>query len=436
MPIRITRSTGKVVKSFMLNGAQNLQSIILWVWRDLLVTILTTGSKRQRISVPDMIDDIRLLLGWRALELLLCGGNNRMSSTLLPLSLHFSVTSAFSDQNPAQQEEEDQDPTAPDSEEVLEHIVDDDGDQNYVSDNCSTACDEELYPTNFYASHWSWRFTDNQYRLRDLVHTALLNLFKDAPTGALYSTLIIISDDEDSLEEELHPLLMAVAGRSSDNLSAVLRILSLNNRTYSINQILLEYKHLLRPQDAASLQFAVLVLSSNFLYRTHAVSIAEEELHDVLFVFRSAIRLCFCNIDSEANKAEIKQILALRSDALARRTRVERWVKGIATPRGDTSHPMALAALMIGLPLPPGEGTDDGDILGYMDLDGDEPDVEELREEFRPNIKARLQGWVDTVSSIKDGRAVLLKVYRKILVDMPFLNAKDVVEEMLARCVY
>lgn len=248
--------------------------------------------------------------------------------------------------------------------------------------------------------------------------------------------MIAIAEDEDELEEELHPLLMSVAGHSSDNLSATLRIMSLNNRADSVDTLIKAHKHILRPQDAASLQFAVLIMSSNFFCRAHAISIVEEELLDVTKVFRAAIRFCFCNIDSEINKTELTQILALRRDSLNRRTRVQRWVKGVLTPQADTAHPMALAAFMMGIPFPPGvEGTDEGDMLGYFEMDGDDSEVEDLREEFRPNIKARFQGWVDTAFAIKGGPALLVKAYAKVIADMPFLKASDVVEEMSTRYV-
>ncbi|KAG8218068.1 hypothetical protein J3R82DRAFT_3570 [Butyriboletus roseoflavus] len=414
IPIRITSSNGKVVKSFVLNGAQNLENVMLWIWRDLFMTVLATGSKHQRNIVPNMIDDIRVVLGWRALEQLLRGGSK----------------SFF------EEEHEDEDDHVHEPEQTAKplNVIDDEDDRNYTSDDCSSICDEELYPRLFYAPHWSWRITDQQSRLRDLVHTALLDIFKVAPSGPLYSSMVSIAEDEDDLEEELHPLIMSVAGHSSDNLSAALRIMSLNNRTESVNKLLRAYKHLLRPQDAASLQFAVLIMSSNFFYRTHAISIVEEELLDVSNVFRAAIRSSFCNIGSEVNKSELKQILALRRDSLHRHTRVERWVKGVLTPQVNTPHPMALAALMIGIPLPPGaDGTDEGDMLGYIELDGDDPEQEDLREEFRPNIKARLQGWVDTAVAIKGGSAMLLKMYAGIIGDMPFLRGSDVVEEMSAR---
>lgn len=430
VPVNITRSTGKLVKSFTLNGAHNLESVALWIWRDLLITILATGSKRQRSLVPDMIDDIRVLLGWRALEQLLRGGTKCTSPP--PLSrILLTPPSAFVDEDPEDEDEQEYHPPG-----QLSDIVDDDGDLNYVSDDWSTLCDEEFYPRNFYATHWSWRITDQQSRLRHLVHTALLDIFKVAPSGPLYSSMIAIAEDEDDLEEQLHPLLMSVAGHSSDNFSAALRIMSLNNRTDSVHDLLETHKHLLRPQDAASLQFAVLIMSSDFFHRAHAVSIAEEELSDVTRVFHAAVRFSFCNISSETNKTELTQILALRRDSLNRRTRVERWVKGVVTPQVDTAHPMALAALMMGIPLPPGvEGTDEGDILGYFEVDGDDPEMEDLREEFRPNIKARLQGWVDTAVAIKGGPALLLKMYAKVVADMPFLKASDIVEEMAARYV-
>ncbi|KAG9308743.1 hypothetical protein JVU11DRAFT_11531 [Chiua virens] len=413
VPIKIRKSTGKVVKSFMLSGAHNLESVILWIWRDLFMAVLATGTKRQRSTIPDMIDDIRVLLGWRALEHLLRGGSK-------------SYMDVGSD-------DDDEPCTADKQPPKLLNIVEDDDDENYTSDDNSTVCDEELYPRNFYASHWSWRITDHQFHLRDLVHHALFDIFKVAPSPPLYSSMAAIADDEDELEEELSPFLMSVAGHSSDNLSAALRIMSLNNRSESVNKLLVSHKHLLRPQDASSLQFSVLILSSNSSYRARAISIIEEELFDVTKAFRAAIRFGFCNIDSEINKAELRQILTLRRDTLSRRNRVERWVKGVLTPQADSAHPMALAALMMGLPLPPGADDTDGDMLGYFEVDGDEPEVEDLREEFRPNIKARLQGWVDTAVAVKGGQGLLMKVHAKLIIDMPFLHASDIVEEMSQR---
>ncbi|KAF8838669.1 hypothetical protein BDN67DRAFT_67338 [Paxillus ammoniavirescens] len=418
VPIKIRRSSGKLVKSFSLTGAHNLARVMLWIWRDLFVMMLATGSKRQRSNIQDMLDDIRTLLGWRALEHLLHGGRKK----------------SFDDEDDDEGEEDEHVNDEPEQRDRCRHVVEDDGDENYTSDDCSTACDEELYPSSYYADHWSWRMTDQQVRLRDLVHKTLLCLFKVAPSEPLYATMASIADSEEELDAELHPMLMSVATHSSDNFAAALRILSLNNRTDSLHYLLTTHRHLLRPQDSASLQFATIIMSSDFSYRYHGLTIAQEELIDISNALHAAVRSCFCNISADAYKTELRQILALRPDSLNRRNRVERWVKNVLTPQVDATHPMALAALMMGIPLPPGmEGADEGDMLGYFEIDSDDPELEDLREEFRPNLKSRLQGWVETATSVKGGQAMLLKVYNKTIEDMPFLNANDIVEEMSAR---
>ena len=345
--------------------------------------------------------------------------------------MRFTLPSASSDDD-GDDDDDDDELAAPNSDQC-HTIVDDDGDQNYISDEWSTICDE-LFPRRFHAAHWSRRTVDQQSQLRDLIHNALLHIFKVAPSGPLYTSMLAIAEDKDELEEALHPLVMSVAGHSSENLSAALRIMALNNRSDSIDILLRMYKHLLRPQDAASLQFAVLIMSNSFFNRIHALSIVEEEILDVTSVFRAAIHCNFCFVDSEGNRTELLQILTLRRDSLTRRSRVSRWVKGIVTPQVETTHPMALAALMIGLPLPPGANNDDeSDMLGYFELEGDEPEIEELREEFRPNIKARLTGWLDTATAIKGGPALLMKLYARIVNEMPFLKGNDLVEEMSTR---
>ncbi|KAF9224582.1 hypothetical protein BS17DRAFT_829314 [Gyrodon lividus] len=416
IPVKIRRSSGRLIKSFRLTGAHNLKRVMLWIWRDLFLTLLAIESKRQGSNIQDMLDDIRTLLGWRALEHLLHGGRK----------------TSFEEED--EDEEEEYVDHEPEQTNLFPHVVEDDGDEDYTSDDRSTICDEKLYPSSYYASHWSRRITDQQPRLRDLVHTTLLGLFKVAPSAPLYASMAAIAEDEDDLEEELHPIIVSVATHSSDNFAAALRILSLTNRAESLDKLLTTHKHLLRPQDSPSLQFATFIMSSNFFYRSHALSIAQEELIDVSDALRAAVRASFCNINAEVYKIELTQILALPQDSLNRRSRIERWVKNVLTPQADATHPMALAALMMGIPLPPGvEGADEGDMLGYFEIDTDDTELEDLKEEFRQNLKVRLQGWVDTVMSVKGGHAMLLKVYNKVIEDMPFLNGNDLVEEMSAR---
>jgi hypothetical protein len=144
------------------------------------------------------------------------------------------------------------------------------------------------------------------------------------------------------------------------------------------------------------------------------------------------VRSAFCHIDTLANQAELTEIIKMRQETMERNWRIERWVGAIVTPSSDTAYPMAFAALMMGLPIPPGMEEDDSDPLGY-DMDPHDPELDDLREEFRPNLKARLQGWIQVGHQIKGGMAVLLKVYTVVLEIMPFMGVPDVADEMTGR---
>jgi hypothetical protein len=78
---------------------------------------------------------------------------------------------------------------------------------------------------------------------------------------------------------------------------------------------------------------------------------------------------------------------------------------------------------------------DDADILSYVDLDQDDPDLDDLRDTYRPNLKAIFEGWVHVGQTLKGGSLVLAKLYLKALEMMPWLRAADVVEEMANRYV-
>lgn len=79
---KIRRSSGKVVKAFHFTGTHNLEHIMLWIWRDLFVVMLAHGTKHQQAAIPDMLDDIHVQYGWKALERLLHGGLDRELHTL------------------------------------------------------------------------------------------------------------------------------------------------------------------------------------------------------------------------------------------------------------------------------------------------------------------------------------------------------------------
>lgn len=411
--VKIRRSSGKVVKSFHFTGAHNLQRVMLWIWRDLFVVMLADGTKRQKSAIPDMLDDIRAEFGWNALERLLYGG-----------------------QKPDDDEDDD------DFDFDHDFDYDDDYSEDYTDTDGNpdgTACSDAQCACDFHACHWSSKFNDVHIFLRNLIRTSLISLFATMPSPVLFASISDISDadgtDEDDLCEELLPKLMHIATYSPENFATALHICALHSHTDNINTLLANHSHLLRPRDAPAHQLATIILAAEPPYRLNALRIVEKELLDTVHAIRAAVQSAFCHIDVQANKTELTEIMALRLEALGRRGRIDRWVDAVVSPTTETAHPMALAALMMGLPLPPGmDGAmDDADPLGYIDIDIQDPELDDLREDFRPNLKARLEGWIEAGRTIKGGVSVLLKVYAVIIEIMPFLGAPDIVDEMTGR---
>lgn len=68
------KKIGKVIKCFEVTGPQKVDRILLWIWRDLFVSLCARGSFIEKAKIPSMLEDIESLMGWDALERLLYGG--------------------------------------------------------------------------------------------------------------------------------------------------------------------------------------------------------------------------------------------------------------------------------------------------------------------------------------------------------------------------
>lgn len=76
LPVEFTLCNRKsrVLRRFSVQGPQNVDKILLWIWRDLLVSLLAKGSERDKARVSDFLEEIQLVLGVEALEKILFGG--------------------------------------------------------------------------------------------------------------------------------------------------------------------------------------------------------------------------------------------------------------------------------------------------------------------------------------------------------------------------
>ena len=87
VPITLKRKSGKVVKSWHINGAHNIDEVLQFIWRDLFLSMLASGNQRLISKIPEMLDDIEDILGWTSLERLLYGGRKCESCVRLALSI-------------------------------------------------------------------------------------------------------------------------------------------------------------------------------------------------------------------------------------------------------------------------------------------------------------------------------------------------------------
>ncbi|KAI0666110.1 hypothetical protein C8Q78DRAFT_995086 [Trametes maxima] len=418
VPITLKRKSGKVVKSWELNGAHNIEEVLQFIWRDLFLSLLATGSQKQIQKIPDMLDDIEELMGWTALERLLFGGRK------CPHDI---------------EECPDEDPYAFDTESDIDE--DEDAFTDEDSDLDQPVANEDWLPkisqegaTTLYSKHWSHRISSQMQQFRLRVQTAMIEVFKVTPSLRLFSALLSNSPDRDTTEAELLSHLSEMATSCPETFAAALDIYASVNNTDAIASLLKTHTHLVRPRDAVALQSAVNTMGANPTHQQRALEMIEKELLDTAHAVRVALLGPFSLLETPENRTEIEQILKLRQASAGRQDRVERWVDAVSTPGMNAPNPMALAAMVMGLPIVPAmDGTEDADPLGYLDLDPQDPDMEDLRDEFRPRLKQRFEGWADTAITVRGASVVLLKVYRELMQTMPFLRASDVVEDMAGR---
>ena len=90
-----------------------------------------------------------------------------------------------------------------------------------------------------------------------------------------------------------------------------------------------------------------------------------------------------------------------------------------------------------GTPMPtPGSPGEDPELAAVLDMGlSYDRDLEDLRDEFRPRLGERFEGWCKVANNMKGSSALLTDAHMKAVKAMPFLKASDVVHELLSRCV-
>lgn len=314
--------------------------------------------------------------------------------------------------------------------------IDDDGDEDYVDeDEDVDSCEDDgsACPCAYHAEHWPGLINEQRTHLRNLVEQRLIVIFETRPCLRLYNTLTLITDDAFETTSLLNRMLVRSAGNTAETLVAALNIYAAEHKSIQIAAALDSHSHLLRPRDAETLQVCAVVLGTTG-FAVRCLTLIEKELNDCVRCIHAATKSTFCHMNLVIHKKEFAEILKLRLGTQARRDRIERWVDAIISSAAPMNPMASFAAMMMGLPMAPGmeEGGLDAE-LAFLDLDGSDSDLEDIREEFRPRLKDRFVGWCELAASFKriGSAAVLSRVYTNAVTMMPFIQAHDAVQQML-----
>jgi len=76
MPVNVTikNKGGRIVKDFSVSGPHGVERILLWIWRDLFLSLLARGLSSDKKKTAEMLESVEFMLDWTALERLLYGG--------------------------------------------------------------------------------------------------------------------------------------------------------------------------------------------------------------------------------------------------------------------------------------------------------------------------------------------------------------------------
>ncbi|TFY77943.1 hypothetical protein EWM64_g6068, partial [Hericium alpestre] len=298
MPISVVikdKNTRRTIKSFHLIGAHNFSRVLLWVWRDLFLSLLAHGTERQKKQIPKMLADIEDTMGWNALERLLIGG----------------LTSV-------QDDEDDMTDCGDDDDEWYDE---DDIRHNSQSHNCP-----------FHAEHWPVFMNRRLDVLSESVEQHLIRIFGMAPSLPLYSSIqTVTTRSNPTVQTQLQKLAEDAALTCSDSFIATIDIFSFEGKTEKVVALLDQGKHLLRPRDAPILQSAIASVGNNRLFRPRMLAFIEHELLDTVQTIRAALLSVFSGISNKERLAEVQGILRLQHGSTTRQDRVDRWIDAVAT---------------------------------------------------------------------------------------------------------
>ncbi|KAF8573983.1 hypothetical protein K439DRAFT_1665615 [Ramaria rubella] len=387
VPATIKNSYGEIVKHFSYPGAFLLEDAFLWIWRDMLLKILAEGRQCHKDRIQSVLEDIQ-------------SATKEWTTSLDRLLTSGGKFPRYSDGD----EDTDYEESDDDSDEI----------------HCAS-----------HAIHWPQAHLDQLPTLRRLISICLFDAFKASPSLSLYTSIIALSP---ALLTPLLTHLGKAAKHSPATAAAALEIHTLNGDASAIIEVLNTARALFRPRDAPSMQSAVHLLSHT-QHIGKALKVVSRELRDCVQTMHSLIiNAAYGNVEEVENKERLEEVMRMRFGTAQRQEAVEHWVDSVATASG-AGNPLTFAAFLMGFP--PGfepEDTDEPDPFLFSGVKEGHPDYEDLREEWRPPLNERFQGWVVQAEALgREGEGLLGQIAKLINERMPYARGSDIMDEMISR---
>lgn len=280
-----------------------------------------------------------------------------------------------------------------------------------------------------YANHWDANLTRKAPILLRHVRKRMTTIFKISPSYELYKTLTTLCQEEDGICQELNDILSCVATTSAASLTAALKIYADQLRLDNIREVLESHRFLLGLEDCFVFQDTIRALLTSPKHAEFALGILEFELLDSLKTLHHHVLKAFSHMDDMAHRAEIQSIMRMDHWSSARSEAIRRWVDSATSPPAPANNTMALAAMMVELPVTVDELEDHH----FFDMELPHPEMAEARESSPANMKARFAGWIAVAEEDDSFLPALERTYKEACNMMPWLRTSDISYEMINR---
>ncbi|KAA1478643.1 hypothetical protein DENSPDRAFT_845779 [Dentipellis sp. KUC8613] len=398
-----------------VDGIRGLCRLTLWVWRDVLLTILTYRSEQEKSRIQDMLKEMVNVCGWAVLEDVRTAGLDhwaRLASDAVEAG-----ASAESTQNGR----------------VVWHYQ-----GQSISSPSPSQCAQVPY--------WTPTMRSSLPKLGEAITAQAVSLFKLRPERELYEMILRVARKPlDALRARLHQVLVNRAYSSPDAFAVALDVFIMAQQEKQLLSLLECGAHLLRPRDAATHQRAVATLGQHPVLRARALAMVENELLGLVRRMYAHLLAEFPGLATADGVDQIHEIMNPAVSDPARQRRLAEWLRGVRgsmampgsqpprMPVSETVSTVTTPSVVSTLHAPPSEYTS-----------SPEPVVSHAkREPANTEDGKRWNEWLICGSAILGFSETRQEVIRKTKELMPFLQDRETVARMiywfvfgrLVRCV-